>query len=235
MAYIKKGSLIISCQAVKGEPLYGYDIMHLMAKAAKEGGADGIRCNYVSDINSIRAEVHLPTIGIIKAVYPDSEVYITPTLKEVRQLLEETETEVVALDVTNRKRPADEKIENLVHYIRANKPQVEIMADVATIEEAKYADSLGFDYIGCTLRGYTAATKGFGIPDYDFIAEMTQTLHAKVIAEGGIWETAQLERVWQANPHAVVIGSAVTRPRDITARFRRVTNQYLAERDAAEN
>ena len=164
MAHIKQGSLIISCQAVKGEPLYGYNIMHLMAKAAKEGGADGIRCNYVSDINSIKAEVDLPTIGIVKAEYPDSEVYITPTLKEVKALLSETDTEVVALDATRRSRPNGEKLEDLVRYIRANKPQVEIMADIADMEDAKYADSLGFDYIGCTLRSYTAATKGISIP-----------------------------------------------------------------------
>ncbi len=229
MAHIKQGSLIISCQAVKGEPLYGYNIMHLMAKAAKEGGADVIRCNYVSDINSIKAEVDLPTIGIIKAEYPDSEVYITPTLKEVQALLEETDTEVVALDATRRSRPNGEKLENLVRYIRSNKPQVEIMADIADMEDAKYADSLGFDYIGCTLRSYTAATKGISIPDYDFIAQLVQTVHAHVIAEGGIWEVGQLEKVWDANPYAVVIGSAVTRPRDITARFRRVTDACLSD------
>ena len=203
--------------------------MHLMAKAAKEGGADGIRCNYVSDINSIKAEVDLPTIGIIKAEYPDSEVYITPTLKEVKALLSETDTEVVALDATRRSRPSGEKLEDLVRYIRANKPQVEIMADIADMEDAKYADSLGFDYIGCTLRSYTAATKGISIPDYDFIAQLVQTVHAHVIAEGGIWEVGQLQKVWEAKPYAVVIGSAVTRPRDITARFRRVTNACLAD------
>lgn len=225
MAHIKEGSLIISCQAVKGEPLYGYNIMHLMAKAAKEGGADGIRCNYVSDINSIKQEVDLPTIGIIKAVYPGSDVYITPTLKEVKALLEETDTEVVALDATLRERPNGEKLEDLVAYIREHKPQVEIMADISNMEEAKWADSLGFDYIGCTMRSYTESTKGIPIPDYDFIAEMVNTLHAKIIAEGGIWETEQLKKVWRANPYAVVIGSAVTRPKDITARFRKATDE----------
>lgn len=225
MAHIKKGSLIISCQAVKGEPLYGYNIMHLMAKAAKEGGADGIRCNYVSDINSIKQEVDLPTIGIIKAVYPDSDVYITPTLKEVKALLEETDTEVIALDATLRDRPNGEKLEDLVAYIREYKPQVEIMADISNMEEAKWADSLGFDYIGCTMRSYTESTKGAVIPDYDFIAEMVNTLHAKIIAEGGIWEVQQLKKVWETNPYAVVIGSAVTRPKDITVRFRKATDE----------
>lgn len=227
MAHIRQNSLIISCQAVKGEPLYGYNIMHLMAKAAKEGGADAIRCNYVSDINSIKAETGLPTIGIIKAVYPDSNVYITPTLKEVKALLEETNTEVVALDATLRPRPNGEKLEDLVDYIRINKPSVEIMADISNMEEAKYADALRFDYIGCTMRSYTESTKGITIPDYDFIAEMVQSLHAKIIAEGGIWEANQLRKVWEANPYAVVIGSAVTRPKDITARFRQVTDSAL--------
>lgn len=227
MAHIRQNSLIISCQAVKGEPLYGYNIMHLMAKAAKEGGADAIRCNYVSDINSIKAETGLPTIGIIKAVYPDSNVYITPTLKEVKALLEETNTEVVALDATLRPRPNGEKLEDLVDYIRINKPSVEIMADISNMEEAKYADALRFDYIGCTMRSYTESTKGITIPDYDFIAGMVQSLHAKIIAEGGIWEANQLRKVWEANPYAVVIGSAVTRPKDITARFRQVTDSAL--------
>lgn len=225
MAHIKEGSLIISCQAVKGEPLYGYNIMHLMAKSAKEGGADGIRCNYVSDINSIKREVDLPTIGIIKAVYPNSDVYITPTLKEVKALLEETDTEIVALDATLRARPNGEKLEDLVAYIREHKPQVEIMADISNMEEAQWADSLGFDYIGCTMRSYTESTKGIVIPDYNFIAEMVNTLHAKIIAEGGIWETEQLKKVWEVKPYAVVIGSAVTRPKDITARFRKATDE----------
>lgn len=230
MAHIQKGSLIISCQAVKGEPLYGCNVMHLMARAAKEGGADAIRCNSVADINAIRKEVSLPTIGIIKAVYPDSEVYITPTKKEVQALLEQTDTDVIALDATDRVRPNGETLAELVAYIRKAKPHVEIMADIATLHEAKRADALGFDYIGCTMRSYTPDTKGISIPDYAFIAQMVETLHAKVIAEGGIWEIGQLEQVWRANPYAVVIGSAVTRPRDITARFRQVTDACLASR-----
>lgn len=204
--------------------------MHLMARAAKEGGADAIRCNSVADINAIRQEVTLPTIGIIKAVYPDSEVYITPTKKEVQALLEQTDTDVIALDATDRVRPNGETLAELVAYIRKAKPHVEIMADIATLHEAKRADALGFDYIGCTMRSYTPETKGISIPDYAFIAQMVESLHAKVIAEGGIWEIGQLEQVWCANPYAVVIGSAVTRPRDITARFRQVTDACLGSR-----
>ena len=85
MSLLKRG-LIVSCQAVKGEPLYGYGIMHLFAKAAKEGGATGIRA-LVDDVDSIKDEVNLPVIGLVKEIYEDSEIYITPTKAEVDRLL----------------------------------------------------------------------------------------------------------------------------------------------------
>lgn len=217
MSRLKRG-LIVSCQAVKGEPLYGLGMMHHFAKAAVLGGASGIRANYASDILAVKNEVSVPVIGIIKEVYDGSDVYITPTRKEVEALLK-TGCEVIALDATARPRPNGEKLENLVSYIRESSPETEIMADCSTFEEAKAADELGFDYIGSTMRGYTEYTKGIPIPDYDFLKKMRSELTAKIIAEGGIWEVSQLDRVLECDPYAVVIGSAITRPMDITKRF----------------
>ncbi len=217
MANLKRG-LIVSCQAVKGEPLYGLHMMGHFARAAVLGGAVGIRANYVSDIEEIKQQVSVPVIGIIKAEYDGSDVYITPTLKEVKALIG-TGCEVIALDATKRERPNGEKLADLVKYIRENAPDVEIMADCSDFEEAKTADEMGFDYIGTTMRSYTPYTAGASIPDYDLLRKMTSELSAKIIAEGGIWETSQLQKVLDCNPYAVVIGSAVTRPMDITKRF----------------
>lgn len=83
-----KGGLIVSCQALKTEPLYGSEIMARMAIAAKEGGAVGIRANSPQDIKAIKEVVDLPVIGLYKVDYPDSEIYITPTMKEVEALME---------------------------------------------------------------------------------------------------------------------------------------------------
>ncbi len=216
MANLPRG-LIVSSQAVKGEPRYWLNIMQHFARAAQLGGAVGIRANYVNDIISIKQEVSLPVIGIIKEVYPDSEIYITPTLKEVKELLK-TGCEVIAMDATDRKRPNGEKLADLISYIRKNAPEVEIMADCSTFEEAKAADNMGFDYVGTTMRSYTPYTEGVEIPDYEMLSQM-KSLKAKVIAEGGIWEVGQLRKVLQCDPWAVVIGSAITRPKDITERF----------------
>ena len=96
------------------------------------------------------------------------------------------------------------------------------MADCSDFEEAKAADEMGFDYVGTTMRSYTPYTKGVSIPDYDLLKKMTSELSAKVIAEGGIWETQQLQKVLDCDPYAVVIGSAITRPMDITKHFESV-------------
>lgn len=217
MAELKRG-LIVSCQAVKGEPLYGLDIMGHFARAAVQGGAVGIRTGYVNDIQSVQKEVNVPIIGIIKQVYEGCDVYITPTLKEVKALLE-TKCDVIALDCTRRPRP-QESLEEIVKYIRENSPETAIMADCDNMESALEAYRLGFDYIGTTMRGYTPATKGIAIPDYDFISGLVRRFPDKrIIAEGGIWEREQLRKVWATGVYAVVIGSAITRPMDITKRF----------------
>ena len=219
MSYIEKGTLIASCQANEGEALAPYKIMDAMATACVAGGAGAIRACGAEDIAAIARAVNVPIIGIIKREYEGSAVYITPTLREVRELLEEAKPQIVAMDATDRPRPNGERLEDLVRYVRENSPQTELMADISTLEEAKRADALGFDYVGTTLRGYTEYTRGMAIPDTRLVRKMVKTLRAKVIAEGGIWERRQLIGVAKAGAWAYVIGTAITRPREITARF----------------
>ena len=96
--------LVVSCQALPDEPLHSSFIMSRMALAAKQGGAAGIRAQGKDDILEIKRVVDLPVIGIVKRNYPDSEIYITPTRKEIEELLE-TGCNMIALDATGRKRP----------------------------------------------------------------------------------------------------------------------------------
>ncbi|HLR03913.1 MAG TPA: N-acetylmannosamine-6-phosphate 2-epimerase [Virgibacillus sp.] len=211
--------LIVSCQALENEPLHSSFIMGKMALAAYQGGAKGIRSNTKEDIQAIKKEVSLPIIGIVKRDYADSEVFITATTKEIDELIE-SGCEVIAMDATANPRPK-ESLEEMVTYVREQAPNVEIMADCASLEDAVTADELGFDYIGTTLYGYTSGTKGNKLYDNDFafLKKVVESVKRPVIAEGNIMTPDMLTRAFEVGVHAVVVGGAITRPQQITARF----------------
>lgn len=211
--------LIVSCQALPDEPLHSSLIMSKMALAAYEGGAVGIRANTKEDILAIKETVDLPVIGIVKRDYDRSDVFITATSKEVDELIE-SQCEVIALDATLQQRPK-ETLDELVSYIRTHAPNVEIMADIATVEEAKNAARLGFDYIGTTLHGYTSYTQGQLLyqNDFQFLKDVLQSVDAKVIAEGNVITPDMYKRVMDLGVHCSVVGGAITRPKEITKRF----------------
>lgn len=211
--------LLVSCQALPDEPLHSSFIMSKMALAAYEGGAVGIRANTKEDILAIKETVDLPVIGIVKRDYDASDVFITATSKEVDELIE-SQCEVIALDATLQQRPK-ETLDELVSYIRTHAPNVEIMADIATVEEAKNAARLGFDYIGTTLHGYTSYTQGQLLyqNDFQFLKDVLQSVDAKVIAEGNVITPDMYKRVMDLGVHCSVVGGAITRPKEITKRF----------------
>ncbi len=212
--------LIVSCQALEEEPLHSSYIMSRMAAAAYEGGAVGIRANSVADINEIRKVVDLPIIGIIKKDYPNSEVYITATMDEIDDLVDSDAT-VIAMDATSSKRYGGESLKVFYYRIRERYPQIKLMADCSTVEEAVYADELGFDYIGTTLVGYTQQSENLKIENNDFeiIREILEKVNHPVIAEGNIDTPEKAKRVLELGCHAVVVGSIITRPQVITKRF----------------
>lgn len=213
-----KGGLVVSCQALETEPLHSSYIMGRMAYAAMEGGAAGIRANTPEDIREIKKTVNLPIIGLQKSVYEGTDVYITPTMREVDALME-AEPDIIAIDATDRLRADGLTIAEFFPKVREKYPDMLFMADCSTFEDALRAQELGFDMAGTTLCGYTAETAGTEIPCCDLLRKMCRELRIPVIAEGGIWERAQLKEVFACGIHAAVIGTAITRPREITKRF----------------
>ncbi|MBS5983553.1 N-acetylmannosamine-6-phosphate 2-epimerase [Clostridium butyricum] len=215
-----KARLIVSCQALPNEPLHSSFIMGRMARAAKEGGAAGIRANTKEDIAEIKKIVDLPIIGIIKKDYADSKVYITPTMKEIDELME-VSPDIIALDATKDLRPGNITLNEFYNMIRKKYPNQKLMADCSTVEEAVYADKLGFDFIGTTLVGYTDQSKGYHIEDNDFeiIRDILSKVSNKVIAEGNINTPEKAKRVIELGCFSVVVGSIITRPQLITKSF----------------
>lgn len=215
-----KGKLIVSCQALPEEPLHSSFIMGRMALAAAEGGAKGIRANTKEDIAEIKKNVNLPVIGIVKRDYPDSEIYITPTMKEVRELMG-VQPEIIALDATDRLRPGRKTLDEFFQEIKAEYPNQLLMADCSTYEECIHADELGFDFIGTTMVGYTPQSKGLKIDAEDFkiLRDVIANVKHKVVCEGNIDTPEKARRVLDLGAFCVVVGGAITRPQLITKKF----------------
>ena len=194
--------------------------MGRMALAAKEGGAYGIRANTKEDIAEIQTQVDLPVIGIVKRDYEDSKVYITPTMKEINELME-VRPDIIALDATHSLRPGGRTLDEFYREIRNSYPEQLLMADCSTVEEALFADQLGFDFIGTTLVGYTDQSKSLKIEsnDFEIIRQIVAKVKHRVIAEGNINTPEKARRVIELGAFSVVVGSIITRPQLITKSF----------------
>ena len=212
-----RGGLIVSCQALENEPLHSSFIMSRMAVAAEMSGAVGIRANTVADITEIRKMVRLPMIGIIKQIYKDSDVYITPTMVEVDALVE-TGVEIIAMDATNRLRTGGKSLDDIFHEVRNKYPDQLFMADCSCYEE-RCTPRRSLRLRGHNNGGLYALYARHQLPDLAFIQKISQAVDVPVIAEGGIHYPQQLRQALDAGAFCAVVGGAITRPQEITKRF----------------
>ena len=215
-----KHKVIVSCQAMPSEPLYKEECMTAMIKSVLNGGAQGLRVAGVRDVKIAKAISNVPVIGITKPeVIPKNWkeiVYITPTVKDAVDLIQ-AGADIIAFDGTSRPRPKC-TLEEIIKYIKINRRKA--MADISTLEEGINCAMLGVDVLSTTLSGYTTQSpiEGDG-PDFKLLEALVKETDKPVILEGRIWEPEQINKAFELGAHAVVIGSAITRPQLITKRF----------------
>lgn len=219
-----QGGVIASVQASQGEPLDRSDILVAMALSAVSGGACGVRMAQPDNVQAFRqAAPDVPLVGITKPpiIPPDAHahVYITPTGADIDRIA--PWCDMVAMDATDRPCPGSEPLAERVAYARGRYPHLLLMADVSTVAEGRQAVALGMDVISTTLSGYTTATlarQAVG-PDFELLSALTAAVSCPVVMEGRLWEPAQVQEAFARGAFAVVIGSAVSRPHEITRRF----------------
>lgn len=215
-----KNGVIISVQAMPNEPLYDEKCMTAMMKSVVSGGAKGLRVAGERDVKIAKKLFDVPVIGLTKPdKLPDNwkeVVYITPTLKEVNELIG-AGADIIATDATLRPRPK-ESLEEIIKYIKSHNKYA--MADISTFEEGINARKLGFDMISTTLSGYTQhSNQNLTTPDFELLEKLAKDLDCPVISEGRIWTPQEVDKAFELGAYSVVIGSAVTRPQLITKRF----------------
>ena len=214
-----QGGLIVSCQALEGEPLFGAHIMAKLALAAKLGGAVGIRANTPVDCAAIKAEVpELPLFGLWKVVVPGfDEVYITPRLREAVAIAE-AGAEIIAIDATLRPHPEGTTAE-LILAIKRETGRL-VLADIDNKASALAAIEAGADAISTTLSGYTPDSPQLSGPDLELVAKLAaHKLPVPLFAEGRIHSPEDARAALDAGAFAVIVGGAITRPAQITERF----------------
>ena len=218
IAKLKHG-LIVSCQAEDEDPFNHPEMMAKFAKAAQMGGAVGIRTQGIDNIKAIRKAVDLPLIGIIDGQYENGWICVTPDHKDIEQIIA-AGADIVALDVTPRKRPNGLDGIEFFDEVR-DKYDVPFIADVATFEEGVRAAEMGADGVATTLAGYTEYTMKYSpdAPDFQLIEQLARGIKAPVFAEGRIWTPEQSRESLMRGAYAVVVGTAITRPRVMTKKF----------------
>lgn len=222
-----KNGLIVSCQTQEDEPIYTEDMVVKMAESAKWGGAVAIRANSPKQISQIKAKVDLPIIGLWKIWHKDTDVFITPTL-EAAKAVWEAGADIIALDCTSQVTHEKTIAWDLLPRLKKAIPEAIIFADVSNYDEAKRAIENGADIVAPTLYGYTEETKHIEEPDFREFARMCRDFKDKayVVMEGHVYTPEDAIKVLYLGAHAVVVGSAITRPHYTTKRFTDLISGY---------
>jgi len=213
-----RGGLIVSCQSEGCDPFNADPkYMALFAKAAEMGGAKGIRSQGINKIKEIKKVVSLPIIGLLKSTFKDGTVKITSSFNEVEQLIE-IGCDIIAIDGTQRER------EGLtgpcfIHEVKQRYNCI-VLADIATCEEAVACEKAGADAVSTTLNGYTPETMPYNEkPNLDLLRSICEKIEIPVFAEGRYNTPADAIEAAEIGAHAIVTGTAITRPRVVTQWF----------------
>lgn len=225
-----KNGLIVSCQMEKHAPCYSEDMVELMAKAAIWGGACALRIEGIDNVKNIKEKFEIPVIGLVKIYRNDTEVFMTPSMKEVDELVN-AKADIIAIDGTDRLIDGHKAFE-IIPEIKRKYPNVLILADIRDENDAAIVKEMGVDFAAPTFYRFKKDAKSTDLPDWEMFSKMCNICKDKcyVLMEGKIWTADDAIKALYYGALAVVVGSAITRPHLITRRFYDHINGFKEKR-----
>ena len=140
-----KSKVIVSSQAMPNEPFYDEKCMVAMMESVVNGGAAALRVAGARDVINAK-KFNIPVIGLTKPnKLPNnwrSVVYITPTIKDVNELIH-AGADIIAFDGTSRPRSDGSNVQQLIEQIHSAERLA--MADISTLEEGINCAEAGAD------------------------------------------------------------------------------------------
>ena len=225
-----QSGLIVSLRHDEETSLGPIEYAKALVPAVLAGGCVGLRIEGPETIRAVRSMTKLPIVGYKHGTYEDGSDLITPALEDIAELLD-AGADVIAVDATARKRSSGELGGSFLQHAK-EEYNVPIWADCSTYEDSVHAASVGADFVATTLAGYTASTASVDAvtPDYKLIKRLSQSLMVPVIAEGRIWRPEDASNALKAGAHAVVVGTAITRPSVLTKMFAAAMKSSVSRR-----
>ena len=227
---IIKNNLIVSCQDKDDIYQYGMDYVVNMAKAAASGGASALLVDTPEYINAVNYSLDIPVIGMNRKEYKGSDCSITASMKEVSELIQFTRTEIVYIDATDRLHPDGDTGAEFIREIKNNYPNITLICDISSFDEAIKAFEAGADMLATSLSREAINSKVTDTIDFELIDIVSSSVDIPVIATGNIWTPSEASQALSHGAYSVIVGSAITKPVEITKRFANVLNNYDSDK-----
>lgn len=142
-----KGKLIVSCLAQHNKDFFNVEVLKALVKTVVEGGSAAVIVNGIHNINSIIESVDVPIIGMNCKEYKDSDCYITSTTKDVAELVEQTRSDIILVDGTQRQHPEGDTGVEFIREVKMRYPGIILMADVSSFDEGVKSFEAGADLL----------------------------------------------------------------------------------------
>ncbi len=214
--------LIVSSQALDGNPMLDTEKLASMAEAAAIGGAVALRVNGADVVANLAKRVNVPIIGINKVKDETGRTVITPSFELAKEVVD-AGASIVALDATFYPSSLKEDLKTLISRIHLELGAM-VMADISTADEAEAASVAGADAVSTTLAGYIPGAlhsdDELYTPNFEIIKEIaSRKLPLTLVAEGRFWKPEDVAKAYSLGADAVVIGKAITNPMATTRYF----------------